>query len=70
MTTDDVLVIDDIVIPPGSYKTVEIQVARLLSGTLIHMPVHVFRSENPGPTFLLAEAFTGMKSMALKWFAA
>lgn len=29
MTTDDVLVIDDIVIPPGSYKTVEIQVARL-----------------------------------------
>jgi uncharacterized protein len=59
MTTDDVLVIDDIVIPPGSYKTVEIQVARLLSGTLIHMPVHVFRSANPGPTLLLSGGLHG-----------
>lgn len=59
MTSDDVLVIDDIVIPPGSNKTVEIQVARLLSGTLIHMPVHVFRSENPGPTILLSGGLHG-----------
>jgi uncharacterized protein len=59
MTTDDVLVIDDIVIPPGSYKTVEIQVARLLSGTLIHMPVYVFRSATPGPTLLLSGGLHG-----------
>ncbi|HAG48532.1 MAG TPA: succinylglutamate desuccinylase, partial [Cryomorphaceae bacterium] len=50
----DPLVIDDIVIPAGTSKTVDIQVARLLSGTLIHMHVHVFRSENPGPTVLLS----------------
>ncbi len=59
MTAENVLVIDDIVIPPGSNKTVEIQVARLLSGTLIHMPVHVFRSANPGPTLLLSGGLHG-----------
>ena len=55
----DPLVIDDIVIPAGTSKTVDIQVARLLSGTLIHMHVHVFRSENPGPTVLLSGGLHG-----------
>jgi predicted deacylase len=55
----DALVIDDVVIPAGTSKTVDIQVARLLSGTLIHMPVHVFRSENPGPTLLLSGGLHG-----------
>ncbi|HAB35278.1 MAG TPA: succinylglutamate desuccinylase [Cryomorphaceae bacterium] len=55
----DTLVIDDVVIPAGTSKTVDIQVARLLSGTLIHMPVHVFRSENPGPTLLLSGGLHG-----------
>lgn len=55
----DALVIDDVVIPAGTSKTVDIQVARLLSGTLIHMPVHVFRSDKPGPTLLLSGGLHG-----------
>ena len=44
------IVLGETIIPSGSTKTVELQIARLLSGTLIHMPVHVFRSDRPGST--------------------
>jgi predicted deacylase len=53
------MILGDTVIPAGSTKTVDLQIARLLSGTLIHMPVHVFRSENPGPTVLLSGGLHG-----------
>jgi predicted deacylase len=53
------MILGDTVIPAGSIKTVDLQIARLLSGTLIHMPVHVFRSENPGPTILLSGGLHG-----------
>ncbi len=53
------MVLGDTVIPPGSTKTVDLQIARLLSGTEIHMPVHVFRSEVPGPTVLLSGGLHG-----------
>ncbi|MGA1397348.1 MAG: succinylglutamate desuccinylase/aspartoacylase family protein, partial [Schleiferiaceae bacterium] len=53
------MILDETVIPAGSSKTVDVQIARLLSGTLIHMPVHVFRSEVPGPTVLLSGGLHG-----------
>ncbi|MFZ9527589.1 MAG: succinylglutamate desuccinylase/aspartoacylase family protein, partial [Schleiferiaceae bacterium] len=53
------IVLGDTVVPPGSTKTVDLQIARLLSGTEIHMPVHVFRSERPGPTVLLSGGLHG-----------
>ncbi len=53
------MVLGDTVVPPGSTKTVDLQIARLLSGTEIHMPVHVFRSERPGPTVLLSGGLHG-----------
>ncbi len=53
------IVLGDTVVPPGSTKTVDLQIARLLSGTEIHMPVHVFRSELPGPTVLLSGGLHG-----------
>jgi predicted deacylase len=53
------MVLGETVIPSGSIKTVDLQIARLLSGTLIHMPVHVFRSDRPGPTVLLSGGLHG-----------
>ena len=53
------IVLGETIIPSGSTKTVELQIARLLSGTLIHMPVHVFRSDRPGPTVLLSGGLHG-----------
>lgn len=53
------LVIDGVKVPPGKETIIEIEVARLPSGTLIHMPIHVFRSENPGPTVLLSGGLHG-----------
>lgn len=35
------------------------EIARLPSGTLIHMPVHVFRSSKPGPVILLSGGLHG-----------
>lgn len=46
-------------IAPGEHQFVEINVARLPSGTLIQMPVHVFRSKNPGPVILLSGGLHG-----------
>lgn len=38
---------------PGEEKILKINVARLPSGTVISLRVHVFRSEKPGPTMLV-----------------
>lgn len=53
------LVIDGVEALPGKETLVEIEVARLPSGTLIHMPIHVFRSNEPGPTVLLSGGLHG-----------
>lgn len=56
---EDALIIDGIAIPLGTEKIIEVEIARLPSGTLIHMPIHVFRSEKPGPVVLLSGGLHG-----------
>jgi len=46
-------------IKPGENKLVKINIGRLPTGTLIDIPVHVFNSENPGPTVLLQAGLHG-----------
>lgn len=46
-------------IQPGQNESLEIEIARLPSGTLIHMQLHVFRSKNPGPIVLLSGGLHG-----------
>jgi len=45
--------INKVVIRPGEQKEVRINVGNLASGTRIHIPVNVFRSEKAGPTLLV-----------------
>lgn len=40
-------------IKPGQNQTVKLNIARLPSGTVINLRVHVFRSHNVGPTLLV-----------------
>lgn len=53
------LTIDEQSIHPGESTSLELTVARLPSGTAIHMPVHVFRSHIDGPTVLLSGGLHG-----------
>lgn len=43
----------------GEQGMVNIDIADLPSGTKIHLPVHVFRSEKPGPTLLISAGLHG-----------
>jgi predicted deacylase len=53
------LVFLDTHIPPGETVTVRVPVARLPTGTLIDLPVHVLRGPEDGPTLLLQAAVHG-----------
>jgi len=53
MSTEQAFVIGNKEIEPGQNEIIRLQVARLPSGTRIHIHVHVYRSENPGPTLLV-----------------
>ncbi len=55
----DNLVIAEQVIKPGESRYIELNVARLPSGTQITMPVHVHRSKQPGPVVLLSGGLHG-----------
>lgn len=44
---------------PGDRSYIEMDIARLPSGTKIHLPVHIFRSKNPGPVVLLSGGLHG-----------
>lgn len=46
-------------IAPGKKSVIEFEVARLPSGTLIHMPVHVFHSGIKGPVVMLSGGLHG-----------
>ncbi len=46
-------------VPPGKNKLVKIDIAKLPTGTLIDIPVHVFNSKNPGPVVLLQAGLHG-----------
>jgi len=51
--------IDGVEIPKGANRFIEMDVARLPSGTLIQMPIHVFRSKEDGPCILLSGGLHG-----------
>jgi predicted deacylase len=47
------------VVTPGENKMVRLEIARLPTGTLIDIPVHVFNSEKAGPIVLLQAGLHG-----------
>lgn len=51
--------IDDHIIEPGEIKTVDYDIARLPSGMMITMPIHVYRSVEEGPVLLLSGGLHG-----------
>lgn len=53
------LQVDGLKVKPGEEKHIELDVARLPSGTRIHLPVHIFRSKNDGPVVLLSGGLHG-----------
>ena len=44
---------------PGQNKLLRIEIARLPTGTLIDIPVHVFNSKKAGPTVLVQAGLHG-----------
>lgn len=54
-----VLKIGDCIIRKGSNRFTELYIARLPSGTEIHLPVHIFRSAVDGPVVLLSGGMHG-----------
>jgi len=55
----DILEIARQKIPLGQNSVIELDIARLPSGTPIHLNVHVHRSANPGPTLLICGGVHG-----------
>lgn len=51
--------INDQEVKPGENKMIKLNVARLPSGTVINLCVHVFRSKQPGPTMLVMGGLHG-----------
>lgn len=54
-----IIIIGGVEVPPGKDKLVKINIAKLPTGTLIDIPVHVFNSKNPGPTILIQAGLHG-----------
>lgn len=54
-----IIVINGETISPGENKLVKINIARLPTGTLIDIPVHVFNGKKAGPTVLLQAGLHG-----------
>ncbi len=46
-------------VPPGKNKLLRIEIARLPTGTLIDIPVHVFNGKKAGPTLLVQAGLHG-----------
>lgn len=53
------LIIEDKKIYPGENKIIDLQIARLTSGTWIDMPVYAYRSKKPGPVLLFMGGLHG-----------
>ncbi len=53
------IVINNTKIVPGQQANIRLNVARLPSGTDIHLEVHVFRSQKPGPVILVMGGMHG-----------
>ena len=54
-----VINIQNTIINPGENQVIRLNVGRLPSDTRIHMHVHVFRAEKPGPTMLVLAGVHG-----------
>lgn len=55
----DLITINDHEVKPGEEKEIQLNIARLPTYTNIDLPVHVFRSEEDGPTLLLTGGLHG-----------
>jgi len=55
----DAISLNGLTIKPGEQVLTRLVVSRLPSGTVIDIPVHVFRSTKPGPTVLLLAGMHG-----------
>nr|WP_246010731.1 succinylglutamate desuccinylase/aspartoacylase family protein [Hymenobacter perfusus] len=55
----DLLCLNGLTIAPGEQVLTRLVISRLPSGTVIDIPVHVFRSHAPGPTVLLLAGMHG-----------
>ncbi|UOQ67026.1 succinylglutamate desuccinylase/aspartoacylase family protein [Hymenobacter volaticus] len=53
------MLLNGLVIKPGEDVQTKLVISRLPSGTVIDIPVHVFRSHKPGPTVLLLAGMHG-----------
>ncbi len=53
------IIIDGQSIPAGKKAKINIRLAKLPSGTVIDLPVYIFRSKNEGPTVLLSGGLHG-----------
>ena len=51
--------INDILIKPGQKKVINLQIARLIAGTEIDLPIHVYRSKVEGPVILFSGGLHG-----------
>lgn len=51
--------INDQLIKAGEKKVINLQIARLVAGTEIDLPIHVYRSVKPGPVVLLSGGLHG-----------
>ncbi len=55
----DRLIINGKTLLPGTYTRVKANIARLPSGTIIDLPIYVYRSAEPGPVVLLSGGLHG-----------
>lgn len=53
------LSVDGQIVQAGEKAIIDLNIARLVSGTKIDLPIHVYRSENPGPVVLLSGGLHG-----------
>lgn len=53
------MTINNVSIEPGEQKVVKVHIGRLPSDTRIHINIHIFRSETPGPTMLVLAGVHG-----------
>jgi predicted deacylase len=54
-----ILTVDGESVRPGEDKVIDLNIARLVSGTKIDLPIHVYRSKKPGPVIMLSGGLHG-----------
>ena len=59
MATDNSLALNGLRIRPGEHVLTRLVISRLPSGTVIDVPVHIIRAQEPGPVLLLMAGMHG-----------